>query len=319
MIILLESETTMTNQIYVMSGVTGSGKTTYIQRNLGDITVFSADIYSRQLFNHYAKDNSNKEHDVVFNAIMRDVRVVLKENDNVMIAIDANHLVRKQRRNIYENISRYGKIKVLFFYEPLKELQRRSPDVLVESLRLQYVSLQVPRIGVDCDEFEVISSSTNFTSHDDSGVNFLAEFKFMTSPILYEELALNFVSHDSKFHQESVDEHIHLAIKSAPNEQMAHIARFHDLGKALNKSFDSNQQARFSGHANLGAVYWLVFKYQGITVYRNDLIAEVIHQHMNQLMNSISKAKRLDKLTYEELDALAQFAEIDDLATQRPF
>ena len=86
-----------------------------------------------------------------------------------------------------------------------------------------YESLQVPRIGVDCDKIQVVGDYKAFEDE-------IAMIKGM--------------KHDSPYHAEDVDTHIQMTIDGAKaqsesihytKDEIVTLAELHDLGKGITK------------------------------------------------------------------------------------
>lgn len=157
-----------------------------------------------------------------------------------------------------------------------------------QTTKNQYLKMQPPVMGVDCDEVA------------------LATYTEEIENILTQQIrkavreGSNFDEHDNPHHKETISEHIsmvnqfmgvHMALRNKliddqkPNhlkeyDQIVHCtsAYYHDLGKYWAKTYDPKiGHSRFSGHENLSAVIFFTSALQGKT-------------HLNKLGNGFDRA-----------------------------
>lgn len=304
------------NKMYLMVGVAGVGKSTYISKHLlkDNSDLFSSDTYRKLLYGGLKE--GNKHNNEVFNALHKDLKHYLETGDNKTAIYDATNLSRKRRRGVYEEFKGYAKVTIIFMYKPLEVIIRQNENrtgdanVPQDAIKRMYNNLQIPRVGVDCDE--VIVDSKHYFKENYLQSNTVAELADkVISPELAQELLENYTLHNSPYHKEDVNTHIELTIRNSIKSGLTEVALFHDLGKGLSKEFVSEDHARFIGHENIGAVYAFIALNAGRVVIDNDPIPEVIFHHMQANQNALEKPTRLDKLTEQELYMLKSFSEID--------
>lgn len=101
--------------IYVLCGVAGSGKSTWIKDNLPKFEGYSAVISRDQIrFSMVAEDEEyfSKE-DEVFEKFISDIRYFIKEEGVDNIIIDATHINKKSRNKVLQPLKRLlNKVKL---------------------------------------------------------------------------------------------------------------------------------------------------------------------------------------------------------------
>lgn len=319
----------MENKLYIMIGVAGSGKTTRAWQHVGDehAKVFSSDDYREEMYSSLSE--GNRHNDEVFRSLHKDLLTFLSENNGVTAVYDATNLNRKRRRGIYEQFSKYATVIAEVVYVPLQVAlannaprtgDKRVPDYVIKKM---YLSMQPPRVGVDCDEVKLVSEPYEPMFYADmlmrnigkGGVTEVKDLKHYADNLLYyTELYKNYTEHDSPYHLESVDEHISLTIANAPNRMLQEIAVFHDLGKGLAKAKREDGYYSFICHENVGAMYAFVAAMSSIvspTRQRLLSVSEVVLHHMQANRGELAKATKMDRLSEQELQLLEEFSAID--------
>lgn len=290
--------------IYIMVGVAGSGKSSYIRTNKSkNSLVLSSDEIRKELFDKLSQENNQ----LVFETMNKRLIAAVKENSFDEVYYDATNLSRKKRIGLYKNIKQVNKninVTILLFLLPLnvllKQNSQRIGDAVVpkHSIKRMYKNLQIPKHSVDCDNFKI---TTNYTIDD-----FKNEFEVEDIP------------HDSSYHKETVQEHIDLTIKNAESTndvELIQIAKFHDLGKFVAKEFVNYEQtiACFTGHENISSMYWLINCKDNLND-ENLRIAEAIFHHMNAHKGLSDKYIKKHKINDKELKLINEFAKIDDIS-----
>lgn len=307
-----------TNQLIVMMGVPGVGKSTYIKQHYPHAKIFNSDAYRQQ---ELGDINNQTDNAGIFEKLHHDLKTYLKENQDVTAVFDAQNIKRKQRRGVYDMYKKFAHVHIVFVYQPLATIleqnakrDRQVPDYIITR---NYKAQQPPKENVDCDDFEVIVDNDLFGNVNVQYVQTVADFKDVR-PDLWQEIALNFTSHNSVYHQESVDEHIALTIKNADqqlrSEHFHEIAAFHDLGKGLCKHpHPDGIHSQFSGHENVGAIYAMVYdSLNKITCLGDYTTAEIIYNHMRAHKGFSPKTIRLEKLSTDVLIDTQVFKNIDN-------
>ena len=157
-------------------------------------------------------------------------------------------------------------------------------------VRRMYESLQVPRIGVDCDKIEVIGDFEDFA----------------------EEIAIiKGMKHDSPYHAEDVDTHIQMTVDGAKaqaesihytKDEIVTLAELHDLGKGITKK---PSQSRGIAHD------YFVEIHGSHSMFANHQYVGAIYQHMKAHDGISAKAIKKDKLDDATLALIYDFAKID--------
>ena len=136
-------------KIYMCIGVNGSGKTTYVNKQLNEETL------------------------VVNELDIQAVKKFLEDETKATLYIDNQNLKRKTRRGIYTCVQ--GKVEViaLCFLQPLSMLIHNFDEnngQTISDVIESYKTLQVPRISVDCDRIEkVYGNNFNEFRHEFMG------------------------------------------------------------------------------------------------------------------------------------------------------
>lgn len=304
--------------IKVLIGVAGVGKSTYIQKVKTEKSlVLSSDELRIELFGDLEAGNAPEAIPVVFKTLHERMKGALLSKQYDVIFYDATNLNRKLRKGFYEQFKKYAEIEAIVLVKPLTTIleqnaQRSGFAKVPESvIRRMYESLQVPRIGVDCDKIEVIGEFEDFA----------------------EEIAMiKGMKHDSPYHAEDVDTHIQMTIDGAKaqehsthytKDEIVILAELHDLGKGITKKPSQSRgvahdyfvevhgsHSMFDNHANVGAMYALV-KFKEELNKSNLKIIEAIYQHMNAHNGFSEKMIKKHKLDNSLLVLSNDFAKID--------
>ena len=304
--------------VKVLIGVAGVGKSTYIQKVKTEKSlVLSSDKLRIELFGDLEAGNAPEAIPVVFKTLHERMKEALLSKQYDVIFYDATNLNRKLRKGFYEQFKKYAKIEAIVLVKPLTTIleqnaQRSGFAKVPESvIRRMYESLQVPRIGVDCDKIEVIGEFEDFA----------------------EEISMiKGMKHDSPYHAEDVDTHIQMTIDGAKaqepsthytKDEIVTLAELHDLGKGITKKPSQSRgvahdyfvevhgsHSMFDNHANVGAMYALV-KFKEELNKSNLKIIEAIYQHMNAHNGFSEKMIKKHKLDNSLLVLSNDFAKID--------
>lgn len=306
------------NELLFLIGASGSGKSRFTSKMAEHITV-SSDKIRKELFNTLEKQEK-ADHQLVFNELHNRI------DDNIRIGdviYDATNLNRKKRKYFYNTIlpkmSRKVDVRAVIFVEPFAVIKQnnKSKDeesqVPFDGLMRMYQTVQIPRVGVDCDDI-IVKGETNFfipgmTYAMLLNVNSLREFIGYVDPEYRKEMKNLFGSHDTPYHLESIEEHIDMCIENAGDDEVLKIvAIFHDLGKSITKN-----GGRYFNHQFVSSAY-AIKAFSEISDFPEDkksLILEIIFQHMNGhdgLSNKTIRNNNIDKATETYIN---KFAEID--------
>ena len=304
--------------VKVLIGVAGVGKSTYIEQHKTEKSlVLSSDDLRIELFGDLEAGNTPEAIPVVFKTLHERMKEALlsKQYDNIFY--DATNLSRKLRKGFYQQFKKYAEIEAVVLVKPLATIieqnsQRVGFAKVPESvIRRMYESLQVPRIGVDCDKIQVIGDYKAFEDE-------IAMIKGM--------------KHDSPYHAEDVDTHIQMTIDGAKaqaesihytKDEIVTLAELHDLGKGITKKPSQSKgvahdyfveihgsHSMFANHQYVGAMYALV-KFKDDLSESHLKVVEAIYQHMNAHNGFSEKMIKKDKLDESLLVLSNDFAKID--------
>lgn len=253
-------------KIYVCIGVDGSGKTTYVQKQLNNETL------------------------VINELDIQKVKKFLEDDSKSILYVDSQNLKRKTRRGIYNSVQGKAEVIALCFLQPLSMLIHNFDEnngQTISDVIESYKTLQVPRIGVDCDRIEKVYGN-NFNE-------FRHEF-------------MGNLPHDNPNHKESINEHILMCVQNSKTKQLKEISKYHDLGKFICKEFISEHHAVYRNNDSVSAMYYLA-KIDTTNQEKLDNL-EVIYQHIsviNDLTEKQIKRNKLEKI----VPLMLEFREID--------
>lgn len=315
-------------QLVIMVGVPGSGKSTYIDLFKGKRDkVFSSDAYRIGMFGDLREGNKHNEE--IFKALHTDMFAEIKYGASDKVFYDATNLNRRKRRAIYTQAKQANKdikVKIVYIHLPLETVQKQNMareglfKVVPENKVTQmYINQQVPRIGVDCDTFDVVGKRLIDTK---KRVYFKSLERLMeaVSDDWVEELKNVYTPHDCRpWHLEDVNEHIQMAMDNSTiyHPELREVALFHDLGKGVTKVKGLDGYATYFGHANVSASYLLNYVYFTSSGHpsKHDLeLVETVYQHMNAHQGLGAKNIRNNKLTESVIEKCTNFAKIDSMS-----
>lgn len=304
----------MDKTLYMMIGVMGSGKSTWVkehQKQTGGV-ILSSDDLRIQEFGALEAGNTPQANKWVFSEIEKKLGDFY-ESDKTAAYFDATNLSRKRRIPHYtRSVKRGVKVVAVVILKPFdtliqvnknRELNKQGTEEVIER---QYTNFIVPRIGVDCDEMIVYGKFSDFEDE----IN-----RHMHLP------------HDNPFHKETLQEHIDLTVQNSDNDTMREIATYHDLGKSIARKQDTMDRPaknyfrelngsyyRYIGHEKVSGMYYLA--YLNETNQLKDpsklQILEVINQHMQAHRGISQKVINRDKLTEQDLSLIEEFRVIDN-------
>lgn len=318
-------------RVYVMVGVAGSGKSTYVKEEIegNNKAIRLSSDYIREAIPEIKDDNSE-----VFRVMNNALKMHIKDGYFKDIYYDATNITRKRRRALYRNIKSWNKeaeVIIVFFSVPYFEVlkrnnKRKKEERVPENVTLRmHRQLQVPRAGVDCDEIivkgipifeevsEVVEAPTrvenifNNMNHSNKSRHWVAE------------LGLSNTEHNSKWHVEDIFTHINMCIENSYNDTLKQIALFHDLGKGICKETKEDGYSSYFSHADVGAHYYLNYigltKYFGRTIPDHELDKiEATRQHM-LFHNEIGRKNKDNNRLNERVMSLGkEFAKIDGMS-----
>ena len=318
-------------RVYITIGIPASGKSTHSRNRVEDINGKAIRFSSDDIRKAYNKP----DHAEVFRIMRKGLREAVESNYYDEIYYDATNVNRKKRRGLYREIKSWDKEVEVFgvffsipLFESLKRNSERNADEKVPEhiiLRM-HRQLQVPRVGVDCDEiivkgipiFEEVSGVVENPTRVENIFNNMNHSN--KSRHWVAELWLSNTEHSCPpWHLEDVFTHINMCIENASSPNLKQVALFHDLAKGITKEKDETGYATYRGHADVGSHYLL--NYLGLTKYIGSSIpdheldkVEVVHQHMNAHNGLGQKNIRNNRLSKAVQHNLRVFAEIDSMS-----
>lgn len=295
----------MYGTLFVYAGPTGVGKTQDAASCFLDSSVVSLSAIHREAYGSPVVERQHK--DAVTRRAFKKLFALLERGlDAVFIAPNCS---RMSRAHLYREVkSRFPGVRVVvvLVHMPLADILKRSSGVSASHVRDEYLSVQIPRVGVDCDTFTLQTP----------------DFSAYLPEINHSYLA----PHNSPYHVESIAEHVALTVHNAKAHSMpvlVDIAAFHDLGKSVARTpqdvsrpssayiasiYGSHDQ--YAGHENVGAVYWLI-AHKDCLDARALFVAEAIFHHMQAHRGFTDKYINRHHLTGDLLETAAAFAQID--------
>ena len=305
-------------KIKILAGVAGVGKSTYINQHKKDNDlVLSSDQLRIEMYGNL--EEGNKHNGEVFNELNNRLRQAIKTHDGD-IYYDTTAVSRKQRAGLYKQIKKTAElnnyeIEVVLLHKPLEQNKAqnnqrtgfaRVPDDVIERM---YKALKAPRIGVDCDSFQVVAP--DFSEYMDEINHRIDE------------------PHNSPYHAETLQEHMDMVnglAEKTKDERLIELAYHHDLGKAVSRTRNNKRSLatdyirhlygehdRYMGHENVGSIYYLVKNKDNITPEVSDM-SMMIEYHMLAHEQIPAQLIHRDKLSPEMLETLAEFAGMDSNA-----
>ena len=296
----------MYGTLFVYAGPMGAGKTQDAASCFLDSSVVSLSAIHREAYGSPVVDRQHK--DAVTRRAFKKLFALLERGlDAVFIAPNCS---RMSRAHLYREVkSRFPGVRVVvvLVHMPLADILKRSSGVSASHVRDEYLSVQIPRVGVDCDTFSV--QAPEFSAY------------------LPEVNQSYLVPHNSPYHVESIAEHValtvHNARKQADRPALVDIAAFHDLGKTVARTpqdlsrpssayiasiYGSHDQ--YAGHENMSAVYWMIAHKDCLDAHAL-FVAEAIFHHMQAHRGFTDRYINRHHLTGDLLETARAFASID--------
>lgn len=318
--------------LVMVIGISGSGKSTISKTFTKPNTlVLSSDETRIEMFKNL--EEGNKHNAEVFQRMQERMLAFFKNNNDGTVIYDATNLSRKQRAYVYKLVKIHKVIveSVIVFRNPTTAIEwnntrsgyAKVPENVIER---QFMSLQVPRVGVDTDIIKGRGESWfNPTLEQQQELliaeNPLAFLVSIATPEMSDMLKLNYAPHDTPHHLESIDTHIKMVTDEtklvAPKLTLASI--FHDIGKgyAKGRGINAGTSGQYRSHDSIGAqilLNYILFNNGDITTTNQLHDVELVNQHMaaHQLnWDNTGKYQRKHNISFKLLDDLETFADID--------
>jgi predicted kinase len=296
----------MYGTLFVYAGPTGVGKTQDAASCFLDSSVVSLSAIHREAYGSPVVERQHK--DAVTRRAFKKLFALLERGlDAVFIAPNCS---RMSRAHLYREVkSRFPGVRVVvvLVHMPLADILKRPNGVSASHVRGEYLGLQIPRVGVDCDVFTL--QAPDFSAY------------------LPEINQSYLVAHNSPYHVESIAEHVALTVHNARKETarpaLVDIAAFHDLGKSVARTpQDTSRRSsayiasiygshdQYAGHENVSAVYWMIAHKDCLDSHAL-FVAEAIVHHMQAHRGFTDKYIKRHHLDTELLETARAFARID--------
>lgn len=313
----------MSNTVYMMVGIPGSGKSTYAKEisEKFNAKVFSSDEYRKNLLGD-EKDQSNNS--LIFDALYKDMSHHLKEVGNAVF--DATNISVKSRRKTFSVLDRLvGKWK----YNSVAVCCIEKIDVCVErdKQRDRSVGKDVILRFVWQFEFPQYFEGFNYICDVKSVMNGskYSDFVFSYDPCL----RYHFISMMSGFDQKNKHHRYDVLTHSIAladswkylDMEMREASLFHDIGKCFTQTIDKDGNAHYYHHANYSA--YVVASNLGII--RSSSVFNVLfyinqHMHIRDIIKSEKAINRYKELWGEErFNKLIEFMNNDNRASGREY
>ena len=293
-------------KLYILVGAPAVGKSTWIKDNKTDNSiVVSSDEERIKKYGYLAQEDPQ----AIFKTMHRKTLDYLGKDIDVFF--DATNVSRKHRRVLYEKVKdKYPNTEVIYtlIHKPLNVIleqnsHRPKEEYVPEyAIKNKYISIEPPRIKVDCDT--ILIDSPN-----------LEEYKKEYTYRINER-------HNSPFHKETLNKHTKLVTALVP-DNLKDVAKFHDLGKAVCRITKKNNSLAdkyikevygeyncYYNHEKVSAIYYLIANKDNL----NDEVlynTELIFQHMKSFTGLSKKTIRVNKLNDKFIKDLEIFNKAD--------
>lgn len=311
--------------LHILVGIPGSGKSTWanefhaIHKNS---VILESDNIRKDIFGDL-KHQSKNNHAKVFQVMEKQLIDNMKHGiENIIY--DATNIKRKNRKNIYLIGKKYGyNVSVLIFSISYKKAldinNNRDPLKRVPEYKIMemYKTMQIPKIGLDCDTYTFETSDIININEEIIGADFNK-------------------SHNSPYHKESIFEHISMCVANTKKlyiedynfNDLHTIALYHDIGKPFCRIKNNDisprvvwyrenfgEYDRFDNHEYVSSMYYLsLVTPEKFVVTTNNIIAESIFHHMQAHRGISEKYINKHKITKDELTLINEFARIDSMS-----
>lgn len=291
-------------RLTLMVGLPASGKSTYA-RVLGEAdntTVLSSDILRKELLGSEADQSNN---DLVFKTLYERARALLKDGKNVVI--DATNINAKDRKRTLSNFSD-------LHIERFCYVMSTPVDVCIERDKNRDRTVGENIINKFLCRFEI---PMYFEGFDEIAILQYAEKdKETTREKLFDLMKV--FNQDNPHHKFTLDKHCEetakFVAKHTIDKELIEIAKLHDIGKLLTKSFDDGGVAHYYSHHNVGA-YMLMSAQLFVPFTLHQIF--LVNYHMNPFMwkEEKTKVKYMKLLGPELYNQLMLLHECDQLAS----
>lgn len=229
--------------LFMMIGISGSGKSTYAQKVADEYVakIVSSDAIRKEIF---GDENVQDHNDIIFQTYNSDIATCLRSGYDVIA--DATNLTYKSRKATFNAIKDIDcRVVALIQCTPLKdcldmnsERERTVPNnVIIKQIKC----FQIPFFEEGFDEIVLCNKETT-PDH--------SYWKKIDS-IMYR------FNQNSPYHTQTLWSHSETVAK---NFHISFVAYYHDVGKIFTEEKDDNGISHYYNHANVGT-YVLLTKY----------------------------------------------------------
>lgn len=302
----------------MLVGISGSGKTTYAHymKNtfLEPVEIVSSDSIREELYGDESiQGNPNK----VFRIMLARTKRYLGEGKSVIY--DATNLSDRRRINLLKELKGYNCAKLchVIIVDPrmCSENQKlRERHVSDEVIYHQVQQFRPPHLSEGWDGITM----DIYAPEDEK--RYLAHLYKMTLE----------VDQHNPHHSLTIGKHNYQAyINSIQyfDDKVSAAAAWHDFGKLMTQTFDSNKVAHYYSHENVSAYYYLLFEAESISLNtvmccdkandgRYDYldVAWLIAHHMDFYKDEKYLKKVYERVGYELFDKLYKVHDCDERA-----
>ena len=292
---------------YLLIGLPGSGKSTYIENFEEDAVVVSSDAIREELYGSAeVQDNPAR----VFQIAHERVIAALQEGQNAIL--DATNLNAKKRANLLAKIDKQvkdpvNKVAIVIAtsikacVERQVNRERKVPEEVIWRMARQF---QTPSDWEGWTEIRLVRTEVSYYDK------------------LEHDLSYSNVPHYCKYHMETIRDHMLFAEALAaykaktwgyPTEEIEFIkkiARYHDIGKIYTVEFVTKGEtkvAHYYGHENVSAYLFLCDPILQKTLATKEILvgSYVINCHMRHYSE-----KNMDKFYSEKMGKYAEYLRI---------
>lgn len=294
-------------KLIILSGVAGTGKSTYIKENYPDAFVVSSDDIGKAAG---LKSNENW----VFAEMYERIKNAMSQKEETII-VDSTMLTRTRRMTVL-NQTRPDKtgydVEVIQLHKPLEQIieqnaNRPEEDYVPEhNVRQMYAAIQPPKVGLDCDSYQIIAPNISaYTKEMNKGVD---------------------EPHHSPYHNETLRKHMQMTVAKSQekgDDHLVELAKYHDLGKAVTRTpKELGPLARqfaahyygghdtYNGHANVSAMYYHIAKGESVDTDISDAILHHMNAHNSENVED-NKAVKRENVSPRAVELLETFRVID--------
>ena len=225
------------NELMVLAGLPGSGKSTYAENYKDTHTIISSDRLRKEMYGDVNDQDHNAE---VFAELERRIRKALLDGENVIY--DACNISSKRRKSYLNRISDINctkRIVVLAapFIKCLDNNYNRARKVPYEVIRRMYENWFTPAYWEGWGNIKVVLDKNTIRTLD---------------PLLY----IDYDQHNPH-HKYTLGEHMILCgnwcFLHYDDPVLATAARLHDIGKPFCMTMDGDGVGHYYRHENVGA------------------------------------------------------------------